>query len=378
MLGEPVHNYQVLWDFHYWFTSQVDLGEGISPNDLKLYPDLYEEFLAMRPIILELEASFQISGPEFITTGTMTITPDMFSKKDEWSTLSVPGSPSWSSFFNLNSKGLRTLFHSNEFELDPKIYKQSLNRIDKDLLNKNYFMHSDRFEFTQMTIKRIEWSRYDMETLRTKYNRREARAKRNTTKQKVMGVIYEQLQNITGTNYNQRSIERVENENYEEDFFSTPDNELITSNFLTKEDENTYLMKYQQETFSHLQKKARSLNIPVVFYSPESVEKTLQEFVQIRGKVNTGITANAKIIIESTTRYGSTTKTNVYVNSSGAFKRQIKLDYKRNRIKVFINGEQLDYSKEFNVYRGEMIYDCTIVSKIKKICRETGKYDYGL
>ncbi len=97
-MGEPVHDFKVYWERDF-----SDFGEftryknkSISVADLKKYPDLYNEFLEIKPSSLRLKATVDFktfSGR--IGVARITMVPDLIPESGVWQDYSVPGSPSW-------------------------------------------------------------------------------------------------------------------------------------------------------------------------------------------------------------------------------------------------------------------------------------------
>ena len=139
-MGEPTYKYGFYWDWYDKSNLMVDSEHSIRLSDLRKYPNLYERFMAMKPLNLDFtmdmllyEKGSLIGTAEFSIKGSKWQIPITEAGKIDADL--IPGSPSWSSFFSIKNSSYPD--------------------------NKSLFTAADRIEFKNVKIVRVEWASAD-------------------------------------------------------------------------------------------------------------------------------------------------------------------------------------------------------------------------
>lgn len=139
-MGEPTYKYGFYWDWYDKSNLMVDSEHSIRLSDLRKYPNLYDRFMAMKPLNLDFtmdmllyEKGSLIGTAEFSIKGSKWQIP--ITKAGEIDADLIPGSPSWNEFFRIKTSSYPD--------------------------NKSLFTAADRIEFKNVKIVRIEWASAD-------------------------------------------------------------------------------------------------------------------------------------------------------------------------------------------------------------------------
>lgn len=139
-MGEPTYKYGFYWDWYDKNNLMVDPEHSIRLSDLRKYPNLYDRFMAMKPINLDFTADMLlyekgrlIGTAEFSIKGSKWQIP--ITAAGEIDADLIPGSPSWNDFFRIKNSSYPD--------------------------NKSLFTAADHIEFKNLKIVRVEWGSAD-------------------------------------------------------------------------------------------------------------------------------------------------------------------------------------------------------------------------
>ena len=163
LVQEPVHDYIFSWD---WQPGNHTVGKGpkgnaITTGDLAKYPDLVQQFDAVKPISVTLMADIEFYDAQNrrYGLGRMKVYPDLIGAAGVKETLHVPGSPKWEDYF--------------QYEYNDAVLHNNIGTADRATRNKKLFQEATSVKLVQPKITAVEWPEGELNLIAGEFTRRE-------------------------------------------------------------------------------------------------------------------------------------------------------------------------------------------------------------
>jgi len=188
LLQDPVHDYIFSWD---WRAGNHPVGNGpdgnsITTADLAKYPDLAQQFAALKPVAVTLKANLEFYDAQnrCYARGQITVCPDLIGAAREKEPLHVPGSPHWENYFEYDYGGVGGI----------------LTDADRATRNKKLFEEATSVKLVRPKITAVDWPEGALSLIAGEFTRREAAEKARLAEAKKLAEAKAKLLASAPTN----------------------------------------------------------------------------------------------------------------------------------------------------------------------------------
>ncbi|SFT34581.1 hypothetical protein SAMN05216474_0009 [Lishizhenia tianjinensis] len=359
--GEPAHQFRFYWEWSNALKSGYPqwvsvLGDTVVLiKELKKYPDLWNQWNALKPLYVEIECDilyYKNKDNYVADDGTIKIIPEIIGTSGQEVSWSLPASSNWDELFPYCNGINWTFFREQGVYEEMNEYE---DQFGTDIAWPKYaFEYSDNINYFQ---SHSWFSSIYKDLTKTDFENKSSSAD-------VTRVVWpeEKMQAII-REFKKREKMKEESKMTEEDFWSTPENATTTENtdfWNTPENgttvqevkrknmaaETAQLLSNRSVAIAKQREKYKALLNPFTIETPTENSEHSKNVVTIKGYINQYFRKNSNKVFLNL----NGVKQQVNVGSDGRFSNAMVLSSGQNDIKLELQGNGFTLYKPFSIY----------------------------